>query len=99
MRSMVDDIRMMGEARNSFPSILVVVLGTTLEVRQWPIRVRTTIGGFIFSNVKLCDKANASDMNECDAPESNKTVPGTELTRRVPIMVAGCSRASSTSML
>ena len=80
---------MMGETRNTIPSSSTVVLGTILEVWQWPIGVRTTIGGFIFSNVKLCDNANASDMNECDAPESNKIVAGTELTRRVPIMVAG----------
>src|SRR3954463_14074027 len=99
MRSMAEDIKMMGEARNSLPSISMMVLGTILVVRHWPIRVRTTIGGSIFSNVKLCDNANASDMNECDAPESNKTVAGTEFTRRVPITVAGCSRASTTSML
>src|SRR3954471_11094455 len=99
MRSMVEDIKMMWESRNSIPSISTMVLGTILEVWQWPIGVRTTIGGSIFSNVKLCDNANASDMNECDAPESNKTVAGTELTRRVPITVAGCSWASSTLML
>jgi hypothetical protein len=33
--------------------------------------------------------ANSSDMKECDAPESNKTDAGTELTRRVPITVWG----------
>ena len=32
---------------------------------------------------------NASEMNECDAPESNKTLAGAELMRRVPITVAG----------
>jgi hypothetical protein len=30
-------------------------------------------------------------MNESDAPESNKTEAGTELTRSVPITVAGWS--------
>jgi hypothetical protein len=35
--------------------------------------------------------AKASDMKECNAPESNKTEAGTELTRRVPITVAGWS--------
>src|SRR3954468_19518311 len=99
MSSMVEDFRMMGETRNTIPSISTMVLGTILVVRHWPIGVRTTIGGSIFSNVKLCEKANASDMKECDAPESNKTVEGTEFTRRVPITVAGCCRASSTSML
>ena len=82
---------MMGEARKIIPSTSTVVLGTNLVVRHWPIGVRKTIGGFIFSNMKLCANANASDMNECDAPESNKIVAGTELTRRVPITVAGCS--------
>src|SRR4051794_5518656 len=33
-------------------------------------------------------EANAPDMNECDAPESNNIVAGIELTRRVPITVA-----------
>src|ERR1041384_1396271 len=90
MRSMVEDFKMMGETRNTIPSISTMVSGTILVVWHWPIGVRTTIGGFIFSNAKLCDNANASDMNECDAPVSNKTVAGTELTRRVPITVAGC---------
>src|ERR1044071_4228715 len=81
MRSMVEDFRRMGEARNSIPSISTMVLGTILEVWQWPIGVRTTIGGSIFSTMKLCDNANASDMNECDAPESNKIVAGMELRR------------------
>ena len=89
MRSMVEDFRMMGETRNTIPSISIVTLGTILEVWHWPPGVRTTIGGFLFSNVMLCDNANASDMNECDAPESNKTVVGTELTRRVPITLVG----------
>src|SRR3954463_378734 len=84
MRSRVDDFRRMGETRNTTPSTSTVVFGTNLEVWHWPIGVRTTIGGSIFSSVKLCATANASDMKECDAPESNKTVPGTEFTRRVP---------------
>src|SRR3954467_10413264 len=99
MRSMVEDFRMMGETRNTIPSTSTVELGTNLVVRHWPIGVRTTIGGFIVSSVKLCTNANDSDMNECDAPESNKIVAGTELTRRVPIMIAGRSRASSALML
>src|SRR4051812_5053155 len=63
---------------------------TNMVVRYCPIGVRTIIGGFIVSYLKLCENANVSDMNECDAPESNKIVAGTELTRRVPITVAGC---------
>ena len=86
---MVEDFRMIGETRNIIPSTSTVEFGTNLEVWHWPIGVRTTIGGFIFSSRKLCANANASDMNECDAPESNKIVAGTELMRRVPITVAG----------
>ena len=86
---MVEDFKMMGETRNIIPLTSTVELGTNLEVWHWPIGVRTTISGFILSSVKLCANANDSDMNECDAPESNKTVAGTELTRRVPITVAG----------
>ena len=67
-----------------FNSFATVVFGTNMVVQHWPIRVRTIIGGFIISYLKLCENANASDMNECDAPESNKTVAGTELTRRYP---------------
>src|ERR1044072_3738216 len=99
MRSMVEDFRRMGGARNSIPSISTVVFGTNMVVRHWPIGVRTMIGGFIVSYLKLYENSNASDMNECDAPESNKIVAGTELTRRVPITVAGWSGASSTSLL
>src|ERR1041385_3624709 len=89
MRSMVEDFRRMGEAKNLIPSISMVVFGTSMVVRHWLMGVRTTIGGFIVSYLKLCKNANASDMNECDAPVSNKTVAGMELTRRLPITVAG----------
>ena len=41
----------------------------------------------------LC--AKAMDMNECDAPESNKTDAGYSLVRSVPMRTPGSSSASS----
>jgi hypothetical protein len=38
--------------------------------------------------------AKCADMNECDAPESNKTEAGTELIGSVPITIAGWSGSS-----
>src|ERR1041385_7027137 len=84
MRSMVEVFRMMGDTRNIIPLTSMVTSCTIMEVWQRPPGVRTIIGGFIFSNVMLHDNANASDMNECVAPESNKIVAGAELMRRVP---------------
>ena len=44
----------------------------------------------------LC--AKAMDMNECDAPESNKTEAGYPLIRSVPMRTPGSSSASSAEM-
>ena len=41
----------------------------------------------------LC--AKAMDMNECDAPESNKAEDGYPLSRSVPMRTLGSSSASS----
>jgi hypothetical protein len=39
----------------------------------------------------LCFATNYSVMNECDAPESNKIVAGTELTGNVSSTIPGAS--------
>ena len=36
---------------------------------------------------------NACDMNECEAPESKRTVAGVELTSNVPSMTSGSASA------
>jgi hypothetical protein len=38
-----------------------------------------------------CLPTNALDMKECDAPVSNKTTAGMELTRNVPVTASGAS--------
>ena len=38
---------------------------------------------------------NAYDMNECEAPESKRTVPGVELTLNIPSMTSGSASAVS----
>ena len=48
---------------------------------------------FTNENWALC--AKAMDMNECDAPESNKTEAGYPLIRSVPMRTSGSSAASS----
>ena len=53
--------------------------------------VLTSTEVFISSHLTSCLYAKSSDMNECDAPESNKTDAGTEFTRSVPMTVAGWS--------
>ena len=37
---------------------------------------------------KLCSDANGNDMKECDAPVSNKTLAGMELTGRLPMITS-----------
>jgi hypothetical protein len=39
----------------------------------------------------LCFATNCSVMNECDAPESIKTIAGTELTGNVTSTIPGAS--------
>ena len=91
MRSILDIFKTMGGTWNSRPSISTGTLRLTMVVRHWPAGVCTTSGLFISSNLRPCMDAKSSDMKECDAPESNKTEVGAELTRRVPNTVAGRS--------
>jgi hypothetical protein len=39
---------------------------------------------FMFAIGRLCFAIKLHVMNECDAPESNKTVAGCELVRNIP---------------
>ena len=91
MRSILEDFRIMGDAKNSNPSISTETLWLTMEVWHWPAGGFTTSGVCISSYLMPCMNANSADMNECDAPVSNKTDAGTEFTRSVPITVAGWS--------
>src|SRR3954470_7794327 len=91
MRSMLQDFSTMGETRNSSPSISTGTSLQIMEVRHWPAGVCTNSEAFMSSLLMPCMNAKSSDMNECDAPVSNKTDAGTEFTRRVPITVAGWS--------
>ena len=91
MRSILEDFRIMGEAKISNPSISTKTSWLTMEVWHWHAGVFTTSGVCISSYLMPCMNANSVDMNECDAPVSNKTDVGTEFTRRVPITVAGWS--------
>ena len=43
------------------------------------------IGSFRVLVANPCFPTNALDMKECDAPVSNKTITGIELTQNVPI--------------
>ena len=43
----------------------------------------------------LCVLTNACDMNECEAPESKRTMAGVELTSNVPSMTSGAASAVS----
>jgi hypothetical protein len=88
---MLEDFKIMGEAWNSNPSTSMGTLWLTIEVRHWPTGFCTNIGVFNSSHLMSCMSANYSEMNECDAPESNKTEAGTELTRSIPITVSGWS--------
>jgi hypothetical protein len=44
----------------------------------------TSMVCFIFGIGRLCFATKLDVMNECDAPESNKTVAGCELARNIP---------------
>jgi hypothetical protein len=44
----------------------------------------TSILCFMVAIGRLCFATKHDDMNECDAPESNKIVPGCELARNIP---------------
>jgi hypothetical protein len=44
---------------------------------------------FIVAIGRLCMETNLDDMNECEAPESNKTVVGFELARNIPNTTSG----------
>ena len=57
--------------------------------------VLTTRGESMFTNGILWPCAKAMDMNECDAPESNKTEAGYPLIRSIPMRTPGSSSASS----
>ncbi len=51
--------------------------------------------GFFNKTVGMpCFATNLDDMNECDAPESNKTVAGAEFTTNLPRTTFGVSSAS-----
>jgi hypothetical protein len=43
----------------------------------------------------LCFSTNDSVINECDAPESNKTDAGMELTRNIPYTMSASSGTDS----
>jgi hypothetical protein len=43
----------------------------------------------------LCFSTNDSVINECDAPESNKTDVGMELTRNIPYTMSASSGTDS----
>ena len=61
-----------------------------MVARHWDPGVLTTSGVHIFSALYYAmHERKFSEMNECDAPESNKTLAGTELTRSLPITVVG----------
>ena len=89
MTFMVEPLRAMSEAENTNPPITMWLLWATIEVSHLDPGELITSGGYMFSNDKSCSRANASDMKECDAPESKRTDGGTELTRRVPITTVG----------
>src|SRR4051812_47374782 len=97
MTSMVVTLRTMSDAGNTNPPISIWLFWAIIEVSQLDPGELTTIGGYMFSNGKSYLRANASDMKECDAPESNRTEAGTELTGRVPITIVGSFLAFSAS--
>jgi hypothetical protein len=86
---MVETLRAMSEAVNCNPPISMWLLWAIIEVSHLDPGELTTNGGYMFSNDKSCLRANASDMKECDAPESKRTEAGIELTGRVPITTVG----------
>jgi hypothetical protein len=47
---------------------------------------------------KLCELAKLREMNEWEAPESNKISAGMSLTLNIPSTMSGASHTSSTEM-
>src|ERR1041385_6021025 len=97
MTSVVVTLRTMSDAGYTNTPISVRLLWAIIEVSHLDPGEQTNSGEYMCSNGNSCLIANASNTKECDAPESNRTEAGTELTRRVPITIVGSILAFSTS--
>jgi hypothetical protein len=75
----------------SAPLMLILTVGHICLVLLSPPGELTSMVCFMIVIGRLHFATKLDDMNKCDAPESNKTVAGYELTRNIPnIMSWAC---------
>ena len=91
---MSEEWRAIRDARNGRFPIEISMLWLTSLLHHLDPGDCTTRGTDNPSNLISLMRAKFPEMKECDAPESNNTLAGTELTISVPIKTSGDSLAS-----
>ena len=92
---MLDVLNTMGLTLNSTPLKDRLVGRQRYEACILPPGEFTNMGFCMAHNDMLWFLTNACDMNECEAPESKRTVAGVEFTLNVPSMTYGSTTAVS----
>jgi hypothetical protein len=75
--------------------MLILMAGHISLVLISPPGELTSMVCFMFATGRLCFATKLDAMNECNAPELNKTVAGRELARNIPNTTSCACYASS----
>jgi hypothetical protein len=91
MTSMPFDSKTMRLVKNSTPLILRFTFGHNYLVGISPLGELTIIWHFSRAIGRLCLSTYATDMNECDAPESNSRTIEVSLMKNISRTTSGAS--------
>jgi hypothetical protein len=72
------------DRKSTPPFMLILMAGHICLVLISPPGELTSMISFMFAISRLCFATKHDVMNECDAPELNKTDAGFELARNIP---------------